>query len=321
LLAAPTMSAHAASADALAVDVKNESEPVLCAEKDNVAVAFSNKDVRAFRIEAVHPVYTTVGMRDSSEADWTACDMTKEPDYAAPGVAKQMTLYEEPGMALIGYRFPSFWRKSTAKVRIGDRVEDNIHMLQLWVPAPNGRDEVLVLYPQDGYWRPRPLNPPNMYSPYGSSFLVGPIDRDTRPHVEIKEVAFDPAAKRFTLTFAKGGSATVSIASVDDQRLALDVGFDKGIAGQPFAMLRSMYITEFNNDTARIAMREAGAKGWREDNIMKFGSARATDIWIGRLAPSRHNTTSPDVVFSGFSDAATPRRPRNEPPPMAPASK
>ena len=37
--------AMSASLDGLAVDVKNESEQVLCAEKDNVAVSFQNKDV------------------------------------------------------------------------------------------------------------------------------------------------------------------------------------------------------------------------------------------------------------------------------------
>ena len=40
--------ANAASLDGLAVEVKNESEPVLCAEKDNVAVSFANKNVRSF---------------------------------------------------------------------------------------------------------------------------------------------------------------------------------------------------------------------------------------------------------------------------------
>jgi hypothetical protein len=75
-----------------------------------------------------------------------------------------------------------------------------------------------------------------------------------------------------------------------------------------------MYITEFNNDVARIAVREQGAKGWREDNIMKFDRATASDLWAGRLAPSQHNTASPDFVFNGFSAGPTPRRPRNEPP-------
>ena len=64
------------------------------------------------------------------------------------------------------------------------------------------------------------------------------------------------------------------MASVDSNRLALDVAFDKGVDGGPFAMLRSMYVTEFNNDMARIAVREKGAKSWREDNIMKFDKAQ-----------------------------------------------
>ncbi len=90
----------------------------------------------------------------------------------------------------------------------------------------------------------------------------------------------------------------------------LMLAFDRGISDSPFAMLRSMYVTEFNNDTARIAVREKSAKGWREDNIVKFDRANATDIWIGRLAPSQHNTTSPDVVFNSFSDSAEPKRRR-----------
>ena len=84
-----------ASLDGLSVDVKNETEPVLCAEKDNVAVAFSNKDVRSFRIEAAHPVYLAAGMRDNYEADWTACDMSAGPSYVAPGQPRKVTLYEE----------------------------------------------------------------------------------------------------------------------------------------------------------------------------------------------------------------------------------
>ena len=111
------------------------------------------------------------------------------------------------------------------------------------------------------------------------------------------------------------------MAKVDTNRLALDVAFDKGIDGGPFAMLRSMYITEFNNDAARIAVREQGAKGWREDNIMKFDHAHATDIWIGRLSPSQHNTSSPDVVFNSFSDGPYPKRPKSEPPPTLPVTK
>ncbi len=308
-------SGFAASLDGLSVDVKNETEPVLCAEKDNVAVAFSNKDVRSFRIEAAHPVYLSAGMRDNFEADWTACDMSADTSYAAPGQPRKVTLYEETEMWVVGYAFPAFWRPSNATVRVGDRVEKGLHMLQVWLLRTDGAEEVLVLYPQDGYWRPRPMTPPNMRNTgYGSSFLVGPIDREERPHVKFKEVVFDPKTRTFTLEFEKGGSATVRMAKADTNRLALDIAFDKGIAGSPFAMLRSMYVTEFNNDMARIAVREREAKGWREENILKFEKAHATDVWMGRLSPSQHNTSSPDVVFNSFSDGPYPKRPKSEPP-------
>ncbi|WP_409560377.1 hypothetical protein RLW55_13180 [Hyphomicrobium sp. B1] len=314
-LVVPFLSVQAASLDGLAVDVENQSEPVLCAEKDNVAVAFSNPDVRSFRIEAAHPVYLSSSMRSNIEPDWTACDMSSDPIYKSAEKPKKITLVGEPNLWLVGYTYPSFWRPSTATVRVGKKVYKNIHLLQVWVIKKGRADEVLVLYPQDGYWRPRPMTPRNMsITAYGSSFLVGPIEKDGRPLVKIKEAVFEPQKRQFDLSFEKGGSATVRIASVDSNRLALDVAFDHGVSGGPFAMLRSMYVTEFNNDTARIAVREQGAKGWREDNIMKFDHARATDIWIGRLTPSQHNTTSPDVVFNSFSDGPSPKRPKSEVP-------
>jgi hypothetical protein len=316
LLMAPVGSAaHAASLDGLGVDVKNESEPVLCAEKDNVAISFTNKDVRAFRIEAAHPVYLSSAMRNMIEPDWTACDMASDPNYKPPGEPKKVTLYEDPHVWVIGYTFPTFWRPATAKVRIGERVDNSIHMLQFWIHDGDDAEEVLVLYPQDGYWRPRPMTPDNMrITAYGSSFLIGPVEYDGRPLVKIDEVSIDPKKREFTLKFAKGGSTTLKIASVNTNRIALDVSFDQGISGTPFAMLRSMYVTEFNNDTARIAVREHGAKGWREDNIMKFDHARATDVWVGRLTPSQHNTTSPDLVFNSFSEGPVPKRPKSEAP-------
>lgn len=307
--------AQAASLDGLAVEVKNESEPVLCAEKDNVSLTFANSAVRSFRIEAAHPVYLAVGMRDNFEADWTACDTAPEPGFKAPAPPRKVTLLDGNDLWVIGYTFDTFWRPSRAAVRIGDRVEQGIHMLQVWLLRTDGSEEVLVLYPQDGYWRPRPMAPKGFRNTaYGSSFLVGPVEYDGRPVVNIKEVAFDPETRVFTLSFEKGGMGTVKMVQTDANKMALDVAFDRPVAGAAFAMMRSMYITEFNNDVARIAVRETGAKGWREENIMKFDKATATDIWAGRLTPSQHNTTSPDLVFNSFSDGPEPKRPRAEPP-------
>ncbi len=64
-------------------------------------------------------------------------------------------------MWVIGLRLTTpYWRPSNTTVRIGDRVEKGIHLLQVWMIRPMGGEEVLVLYPQDGYWRARPKAPP-----------------------------------------------------------------------------------------------------------------------------------------------------------------
>jgi hypothetical protein len=121
----------AASLDGLAVEVRNESEPVLCAEKDNVSLNFTNPAVRSFRIEAAHPVYLSVGMRDNFEADWTACDIEGDPAYKAPSPPRKQTLMDGDELWIIGYTFGAFWRPSTAVVRIGDKLFRDIHMLQV----------------------------------------------------------------------------------------------------------------------------------------------------------------------------------------------
>jgi hypothetical protein len=300
--------ARAGSHDGLAVTVTNGSEPVLCAEKDNISVEFASPEVRGFRIEAAHPAYITSIQRDSFEADWTDCDMSGDPvHHSNVKVPTRKTIYEEPDIWLVGWTMPTFWRPSTAKVRIGDRVESGLHLVQVWVIRPMGGEEVLVFYPQDGYWRMRPKAPAGMApTAFGSSLLIGPIEVDGRPIVRIKEIAFDPKARTFTLEYALGGSATLRLAHLDENRQTLEVAFDKPISGKPFAALRSMYVTEFNNDVARIAVREPGAKGWRESPILDFRTSTASAVWMGRTAISRHNTSSPDIVLNGFAGAPRP---------------
>jgi hypothetical protein len=305
LTAALLLAPLTVAAEPLAVVVVNQSEPVLCAEKDNVALAFTSSAVKSFRIEAAHPAYLATLRADNFEADWTACDMKSDPVFqSGSAVTTRRTLYEEQALWVVGWTFPTYWRPSTATVRIGDRVEKGLHMLQIWTIRPMGGEEVLVLYPQDGYWRIRPLAPVGAApTAFGSSFLIGPVEVEGRPIVKISEVTIDPKAKSVTLTFARGGTATVKMASLDQNRQVLDVNLSAPVASGPFAMLRSMYVTEFNNDVARVAVRDAGRPAWREDGVMTFkGADRATDLWAGRATLSRHNTSSPDMIFSGFSD-------------------
>jgi hypothetical protein len=308
----PAPRVAAQPAQGMAVEVTGASEPVLCAEKDNVTINLASKDVRRFTIEATHPAYIGTLQRDSFEADWSGCTAPGDPapaSEAAP-LPKRTTLYEDYDLWLVGQTYPAFWRPATASVRIGGRVASDIHLLQVWMRRPMGGEEVLVLYPQDGYWRLRPLAPAGMApTAFGSSFLIGPVEVEGRPVVRLREAAFDPKTRTFTLSFERGGTATVAMTRTDQTRHVLDVSFDAPIAGRPFATLRSMYVTAFNNDVARVAVLEGGAKGWREGAVMDFRRAVATHLWTGRVALSRHNTSSPDMAFLGFSDGKGAPRP------------
>lgn len=293
----------------VAVEVRNESEPVLCAEKDNVTIKAISPEVRRFQIEAAHPAYIAGLLRDNWDADWTACDMTGDPAFKAPVPPRRVTFYESIEYWLVGYTFPTFWRPADTTFKVGDRVEKGLHLVQLWKLGKTGSYEVLVVYPQDGYWRTRPLPPQQLSATaYGSSFLFGPIEQDAgRPVVNIKEVEFDPATLSFKLNFKDGSAGTLKLDSVDENRMVLDAVLDKPVTGgKAFVALRSMYVTEFNNDVARIALREPGAKGWREELLMPFSGGKATDIWMGRTTHSRHNTSSPDMVFRNFSKDPNP---------------
>lgn len=285
----------------LSVDVRNESVPVLCAEKDNVALSFSSSAVRRFRIEATHPAYIGTLNADRTAPDWTRCDMTGDP--AVPATPRTQVLYSDKRFRLVGFTFASFWRAPDVPVRVARRSFAGLHMVQLFTATPRGRYESLVFYPPDGYWRARPLPPAHMAeAAYGSSFLVGPIEVDGRPIVRLKEVSFDPARATFTLAFAAGGSARMRVARLDHDLQVLDITLSEAIAARPFAALRSMYVTAFNNDAAAIAWKPPNATGWRETPIMDFPGGLASEIWAGRTTPSRHNTSAPDMIFGPFED-------------------
>ena len=256
--------------------------------------------MRRFRIEAAHPAYLGELRDDSFGADWTGCAATDAP--TAVGAAKRTTLYEEVDLWVVGLTFASFWRPATTPLRIGDRVVSGLHLIQVWMIRPMGGEEVVVLYPPDGYWRMRPLAPRGRApTAFGSSFLIGPVEVSGRPLVKIRDIAFDPKSRAFTLAFERGGSAVVRLASVDEHKSVLEVELEPAIGDFPFAALRSMYVSDVDNDVARVGVREGNSATWREQAIMDFGRATASAVWAGRVSPSRHNTSSPDMVFDAFS--------------------
>jgi hypothetical protein len=291
----------AKAADALAVEAVNGSEPTLCAEKDNVYLKLHSGEARRFTVEAVHPSYIGTIVVDRWAPDFTNCDMSSDPSFKFD--KRRLTIYETEEWQLVGLTFPSFWRPNQVPVRVGSRVETGFHLLQLWTRYQERAEEVLVLYPADGYWRARPLPPQNLrWSAYGSSFLIGPVEIDGRPFVDIRDIAFDPTTRTFTLNFARGGSATLRLDKLDQERIVLDVGLSAPVAPErPFAALRSMFVTETNNDVSHLAVRSKGAQAWTQTPVMNFSRATLAELWAGRVAPSRHNTSAPDMIFRNFS--------------------
>ena len=291
-------------ADPLAVTVDNKSRPTACAEEDNVYLRLQSPEVKSFHIEARHPRYIGTLTVDQKEPDFAHCDFAKKPPSPTRTFTpRQVTLYEDTDWRLIGFTFETFWRTDSVSVRVGSRVENDIHLFQLWSLSHGTPEEVLVLYPTDGYWRARPLTPSNLPSTaYGSSFLIGPIEVKDRPFVDIADVTFDPTAAAFTLRFVKGGEARLQVADLDRTHIALDVTFDRAIADGPFAAIRSMFVAEDNADTARVAWRDAGG-AMRSVPVLDFTSASVAEVGAERVVPSRHNIAAPDMVFGNFHGA------------------
>lgn len=303
----------AVSAEPVGVTVRNESVAATCAETDNVTLTLVSDKVEKFRIMARHPAYIGTLLMDRTEPDFETCDMSRDPivlseptapakGETAPPAPKRVTIYETPDLWLTGYIFPSFWRAATVPFRVGGEVTQGLHMVQVWVRTEGKAEEVLVVYPPDGYWRARPLSPAHVRSTaYGSSFLVGPVEQAERPLVRLKEIDFAPQTRTFTLHFAEGGKARMQMAKLDRDALSLEVKFD-GPHPRTFAALRSMYITEGNADVARVAWRSLAKGGMGEAPVMSFADAEDVSmLWAGRLVPSRHNTSAPDYIFEGFS--------------------
>ena len=305
-IAVTLLASAPACAEPVKVEAINASTSTQCAETDNVYVKFIAPLVRGFMIEAAHPVYLPAMTADNKAPDFGKCARQVSPAKDYKFTPRQVTLYQDAKWELRGFTYPNFWRPNQVPVRVGERTEAGLHLLQLWTRDRERNEEVLVLYPADGYWRARPLAPLKLGweidtllpTAYGSSFLIGPIEPQRRPYVDIESVAFDPSEGAFRMNFVRGGYATVRVDTLTRERVSLDVSFERHAGKMPFAALRSMFVTADNADVAEVAVDGVSAKM----PIMKFRRANVSELWAGRSSPSRHNTSAPDLVFRDFKD-------------------
>ena len=303
---ATTIARAADPAQSMTVEVANHSVATKCAEEDNVYYTLQaptgGPDIGGFHIEATGVPYLPV-LKDSTAPDFTDCSFGQDwaPDLH-PYVPPTATLYEDDQYILKGIVYPDFWRPTVVPVTVGKLTQNFLHLVQLWKKTAYGPEEFLVFYPQDGYWRLKTLPPVEMHEvAYGSSFLIGPIDTSTRPFVAYKTVSFDPKSLSFTIEFAKGGKATIALVDIRVNHAAVDVTFDHVVdAGQGVAGLRSMYVTPKRADAAETRWQPTVASPQQASDIVAFKSATAAAVTFGRSVPSTHNTSAPDIGFSGF---------------------
>lgn len=304
------VSAQAGGKDELAVSVENKSEPTLCAEKDNVYLSVASREVKSFRIEAVHPNYIGTIVSDRWAPDWTNCETLSVGDPVFPSTPRRKTVWENFDWWLVGHNYSGFWRDAKVPLKLRGS-EERFHLIQLWTWVGERAEEVLVVYPPDGYWRARPLPPDHLrWTAYGTSFLVGPVEMQKRPIVDLKEIEFDPDTITFTARFTRGGAAKLKLVKLDKERLTLDVTFEGDVPRDvPLAALRSMFVSPVNNDVEQVMWREPGQEIWKNQGVMNFRSSLAQELWAGRTVASRHNTSAPDMHLSRFSKDDAPQTP------------
>jgi hypothetical protein len=284
----------------VAVEFVNASRATRCAEEDNVYVKVQAADIASFRIKAEHPPYIAAIRKDSTAPDFTACDFSGDPSF--PFKPRKVVLYEDAAIRLVGHTFVGFWRPDIVDFYVGGRNERGLHLVQLIKRGPRGEVEILVVYPADGYWRVKPLPPKTLSdTAYGSSFLFGPVEEDTRPYVAIRSISFEPATLTFRLSFRGGASGVLTVAETTPATTKLAVSLDPPVAtGQPFAALRSMFVTPAQADVAVAAW--PGEK--RVAPILEFSRVNAPSARFGRIKQSRHNLSAPDLIFDEFATAA-----------------
>jgi len=292
------------AAEPVAVSVVNASRPTRCAEEDNVYVQLLGAGVGRFVIRAQHPPYISLVQTDSTAPDFTACDMSQDPSF--PFTPRTVVLHEDTDIRLVGHRFPSFWRPDVVDFTVGGRTETGLHLVQLIRRRVQGEVEVLVVYPADGYWRVKPLPPPSLPdTAYGSSFLFGPIEESSRPFVAIRRIGFDPATLTFRVDFRDGTRGMLAVASATPEQTLLALTIDPPLSnGRPFAALRSMYVSAAQADVSIAAWR-ADASAMAFSPILGFERANTSSVRFGRVEPSRHNLSAPDLVFEEFATSTS----------------
>jgi len=304
LIALLLAAGHAAAAP-VAATIENGTTTTACAEEDNVSLTLRGDGIRHMRIEALQPDYLDKIGNDVTAPDFSGCNFdggAHPTDPAHRFKKRTVVLLDNAEWRIVGMTLPTFWRPQSVPVTVGKRSDRGFHLLQVFKKENGKALEAIVLYPSDGYWRLKPL-PDTRFGDgvYGSSFLLGPVEAAARPVVSIASIRIVPKPLAIHVRFANGGSAVARVDEISRTRTALDVTLSKPtVNAQPFAVLRSMYVTPDNADVSEVRWQAAPQAAPQVLPLPEVKSLQATQVRFGRSLPSKHNTSAPDISFGGF---------------------
>lgn len=309
-----------ASAAPTQATIENQTRPTACAEEDNVSLSLSAKGIARFRVEALQPAYLGSIQQDITAPDFSGCNFDGSAHPTDPRhkfKPRRKVLHDGKRWRIVGITLPTFWRPQRVPVSVDGRRDKGFHLIQVFAKTGRGKPlETLVMYPADGYWRIKPLPLPRFGDGvYGSSFVMGPVEQDGRPVANIASIEIDAQPLAFRLRFTDGARAVIQVAEISETRTALDVTLAPATrSGQPFAVLRSMYVTSDNADMSEVRWQEAPLSASTAKPLPEVSTLQAAQVRFGRSIPSRHNTSAPDIQFSGFATGGATA------PPHSPAS-
>ncbi len=288
---------------ALPVSVINQSTPTLCAEEDNVSLMLLSRNVTSYLLRAAHPGYEfTV---DNTDPNFENCEFGSDPvfHFSDPGSVK---LYDDGEWVVFGERFATFWMPVTMEVKAGAAVMGGCHTFTIHrkIQGVPSWPQIMVGY-CDGNIRLKP-HPREGFADniFGSSALLGPVtSTGLRPVSVLESVEFVPAGGDVILKFADGSTTVLHVSVVNREELRLEVSMNRmgGALDLPFAALRSMFVEDGNSDVDTVFATHAGG-GMSQEGVLAFGGAGDLVVArFGREHLSVHNTSAPDIEFSGFS--------------------
>ncbi|MEJ7687311.1 MAG: hypothetical protein WKG52_10145 [Variovorax sp.] len=306
LIAAFGFTAFVASAAPVSARVENQTTPTVCAEEDNVSLTLGAAGLRRFKVEALPPVYLASIEKDSTAPDFSGCNFDGSAHPTDPRYTfeeRRVVLHDGPEWMIVGLTLPSFWRPNRVPITVDGRAVSGVfHLVQVFAKTGGKPLEALVMYPADGYWRIKPLPAPRFGDGvYGSSFVMGPIEQQGRPVVNIASIAIRAKPLSLRLRFADGGQAKVDVTEISEARTALNVTLNPGgKSSADFAVLRSMYVAPDNADMSEVSWQATPGSALQAKPLSEVSKLDASQVRFGRSVPSRHNTSAPDIRFSGF---------------------